>query len=391
MNDWSGKKHSTSPDTLKLSSALTGSAETMTPGHTSIKNRFVIGVLPGEGVGPELISVVVDLLQVVAHRWRLDFDIRTGSAIGTTAEKKHGAALTHQVIDFCESLFADGGALLCGPGGSRFVYDLRARFDLFCKFTPVRPITALQDTGVLKAAAVKAVDIVVVRENVSGLYFNEGHMSPDEATHTFRYSSKDVRRILQVAIRLAQQRRGRLALVVKPAAVKAVSQLWMEIFNDLTAGLGLATTILEVDNANYQIIAAASSFDVLVAPNMFGDILSDGASLLLGSRGMSFSGNFSSSGAAVYQTGHGAAYDLAGNDTANPIGQIMSAVFMLRESFGLIEQAAAIEAAVEQTLAAGIRTVDIAAPGSRIVSTQEMGMHIAAALEGGLAQVSTAP
>ena len=293
-------------DALSHSAILPGSSERSKYGRWPDTNRFVIGVLPGEGVGSELISVVRDLLHVVARHWQLDFEFRTGSAIGTEAEKDHGVALTQEVIDFCESLFADGGALLCGPGGSRFVYDLRARFDLFCKITPIQPIAALQDTGVLKPAAVESVDMLVVRENVGGLYFDQGQLSEDGATHSFRYSNKDVQRILEVAIRLAQLRRGRLALAVKPGAVKAVSQLWMDAFEGLTSGQGLSTTVLEIDNAAYQIIAAAPEFDVVVAPNMFGDILSDGAALLLSSRGLSFSGNFASSGAAVYQTGHGA-------------------------------------------------------------------------------------
>lgn len=389
MSNWSGTNISASNNSPIFCSALPGSREGLTELPRRNPGRLIVGVLEGEGVGPDLISVVLDLLQLAGRRWQLDFDIRFGSAIGTIAEEKHGAALTDEVMKFCESIFSEGGAILCGPGGSRFVYDLRARFDLFCKFTPVRPMPSLEDAGVLKAAAIDGVDLVVVRENVSGLYFNEGHLSESEATHTFCYSSKDVRRIIMVAIRLAQQRRQRLTLAVKPAAIKAVSQLWMNVFEELTADQGLVTSVLEIDNASYQIIAAANSFDVVVAPNMFGDILSDCAALLLSSRGMSYSGNFSSSGDAVYQTGHGAAYDLAGKNIANPIGQILSATFMLRESFGLHEPAAAIEAAVQQTLAAGIRTADIAAPGCRVVSTQDMGRYIASALEEEAAQVSS--
>lgn len=389
MGKWSGKDTSGYSNRTNLSSALPGSENGPVPLHRPDQDRFLIGVLEGEGVGPDLIAVVLDLLQLAGQRWQLDFDIRFGSAIGTVAEKKHGAALTADVVSFCKSIFSDCGAVLCGPGGSRFVYDLRARFDLFCKFTPVRPMPSLEDAGVLKSSAVHGVDMVVVRENVSGLYFNEGLLSDSEATHTFCYRSEDVRRIVNVAIQLSKQRRQRLTLAVKPAAIKAVSQLWMDIFEELTADQGLATSILEIDNASYQIIAAAESFDVVVAPNMFGDILSDGAALLLSSRGMSYSGNFSPTGDAVYQTGHGAAYDLAGKDKANPIGQILSATFMLRESFGLHEPAAAIEAAVEQTLAAGIRTADIAAPGSRVVSTREMGSYIASALDGEIARVSS--
>ena len=132
------------------------------------------------------------------------------------------------------------------------------------------------------------------------------------ALHTFRYNTGQVRRILEVAIELAQRHTGYVTLVVKPAGVPAVSGLWVELFHELTFGKGLHTRILEADNASHQIVAAARDFDVVIAPNSFGDILSDGAALLLGSRGLSHSGNFAANGPAVYQTGHGAASDLAG-------------------------------------------------------------------------------
>jgi len=319
--------------------------------------RYVIGMLPGEGVGPELIDVAGKLLEITAEHWNLNFDIQTGGAIGTEVEKKSGIALSEEVSKFAESIFAKQGVLLCGAGGGRFVYELRAHFDLFCKFTPVRSITAASDAGVLRPEATRDVDMVIVRENVGGLYFSDGSISETEAVHTFRYSAAHIRRILQIAIRLAHQRQGKLMLTVKTAAVREASQLWINCFNELTAGLGLDTCILEIDNANYQIISDAKRFDVIVTPNMFGDILSDVAALLLGSRGMSFSGNFSGNGAAAYQTAHGAAYDLERTDKANPIGQILSAAMMLRESFGLLDPAFAIESAVEKTIAAGVRTV----------------------------------
>lgn len=371
----------------RLTAALPGWTNDAARPNGPDARRFVIGVLPGEGVGPEGTAIATEVLRVVASRWDLDFDIRLGGVIGMAAERAHGLPLTAQVVGFCESIFADAGAILCGPGGGRFVYDLRARFDLFCKFTPVRPLPALSDAGVLRPEAVAGVDLIVVRENASGVYFGEGRRTPETATHTFRYHREEVRRIVAVAIRLAQQRRRKLALVVKPAAVREVSELWRDVFDELTRGQALDLSCLEVDNANYQLIANARAFDVVVAPNLFGDILSDGAALLLGSRGMSYSGNFGAPGIAVYQTGHGAAHDLAGQDVANPIGQILSAALLLRESFGLDAPAAAIEAAVARTLAAGLRTADIAAAGLPAVGTREMGRAIAAALERDVAAV----
>lgn len=351
-----------------------------------VRNEYTIGILAGEGIGPELMAGVAEVLDAVARHAPFSFDIRYGGLIGKSAEQAHGRALTPQVIEWCETLFADQGAILCGPGGGRFVYEMRARFQLFCKLTPIRPYPALRDTGVIRPEALANVDLVVVRENASGLYFGECNRHSDAAgvdrvTHTFGYRTDEVERIIAASINLARLRRGRLSLVVKPGGVPAVSQLWIDVFNELVSGAGISSDIIEVDNASYQIIAAAAGFDVIVAPNLFGDILSDAAALLLGSRGLSFSGNFAANGVATYQTGHGAAHDISGRDTANPVGQILSTAMMLRESFGLGHAADAIEAAIGQTLAAGIRTADIAAPGCRVVGTREMVRRIVAAIE----------
>lgn len=345
--------------------------------------RRVVGVLPGEGIGPEVVAAAVDVLDAAAASGG-GLELRTGGPIGTEALAAHGSALTEEVGRWCEEIFADGGVILCGPGGSRFVYELRARFDLFCKVTPVRPMPALAGAGVLRPEAREGVDIVVLRENAGGLYFGRWDREIDPAlgavaSHWFRYGEHEVRRIIGVGTRLARRRSGRIALVVKPGGMPAMSSLWTEIFQELTRG-ELDTRVLEVDNAAYQLIAAARDFDVVVAPNLFGDILSDGAALLLGSRGLSFSGNFGSRGVAVYQTGHGSARDLAGRGVANPIAQILASAMMLRESFGMAQPAASIEAAIEATLGKGLRTADIAEPGTKVVGTREMSDAIATCL-----------
>lgn len=354
----------------------------------------VIGILPGEGIGPEVLAVADDVLRAVSRRHGLDLDVRLGGPIGTSAEKTCGKPLSAEVEAFCASIFAAGGALLCGPGGSRFVYDLRARFGLFCKLIPVRPLAVLDDTGALRPAARADVDLVIVRENVSGCYFGKASRNVlpegEEVCHTFRHRSDVVRRLVTVAAELAQRRRGGLTLVVKPSGLPEVSQLWQEQFHRAVKGRALATRILEVDNAGYQLIAAGQQFDVVVAPNLFGDILGDGAALLLGSRGLSYSGNFGAPGVAVYQTGHGAAWDLAGQDVANPLGQLFALAMMLRESFGLDDAAASVESAIVEVLRAGVRTVDLRAPGATIVGTREMGRHIAAAIEPALPCFTTA-
>ena len=365
----------------RLALALPGWEQRSSPAR-----EHVIGVLPGEGIGPEVMEAAIDVLRAVGLCSQCEFDIRYGGPIGIEAEEAHGQPLTPQVIQWCESIFADDGAILCGPGGGRFVYDLRAQFDLFCKLTPVRPSPALRDTGALRPELLTEVDMVIVRENTGGLYFGEGRKEADPAgsetaVHTFRYSAGEVQRILKVAVALAGQRSGRLCLVVKPAGLPAVSELWTDLFKQAVSTARLDTHVLEVDAASYQIIAKAHEFDVVVAPNLFGDILSDSAALLLGSRGLSYSGNFGLPGVAVYQTGHGAAYDIAGKGVANPIGQIMSAAMLLRESFGLVDAAASMAKAIERTLADDIRTADIAAAGSTVLATQEMGRRIAEAVE----------
>jgi 3-isopropylmalate dehydrogenase len=357
--------------------------------------RPVIGVLPGEGIGPEVTAAAVDVLRALEASTGHTFDIRYGGPIGNAAEKETGKPLTHQVVRFCKSVFADGGAILCGAGGGRFVYELRAQFDLFCKFTPISPLPVLLNTGAVRSTARQGVDLIVVRENMGGAYFGQGSSQIgadglERVRHTFDYSTGQIARILSVAIRLANLRRGSLTLVVKRSGVPAVSELWAKLFTELTAGEGFDTLILEADNAAYQLIAAAHNFDVIVAPNMLGDILSDLAGVLLASRGLSFSGNFGNAGIAVYQTGHGAAYDLAGRNVANPVGQIHSAAMLLRESFGLVGAAATIEAAVVRTLAAGFRTADLAVPGSTVVGTREFAQRVADAIESESSKVAVA-
>ncbi|MEM8885768.1 MAG: isocitrate/isopropylmalate family dehydrogenase [Planctomycetota bacterium] len=333
-----------------------------------------VAVLPGEGVGPEVMEAALHVLAGV-----LECDVREGGPIGRAAWQAHGAALTEPVAALCAETFAAGGAVLCGPGGQRFVYDLRARFDLYIKRTPVRPIAALADAGPLRPEAVRDVDLLVVRENAGGLYFGPSEESDGASRQSFRYRDDEVRRLLAEAVRQARARRGRLALAVKPGAMPAASAQWTRIFEEM--GEGVQTEVLEVDNAAYQIVARARSFDVVAAPNLFGDILSDLAALLLGSRGLSYSGNFDGNfhggGAAVFQTGHGCAHDLAGRDVANPLGQILSAAMMLRAAFDRPTDAARIERAVERTVADGFRTADIAGPDATVVGTREMGRRVA--------------
>lgn len=360
-------------------------ALTQKPAITKLRDEYVIGILPGEGIGPEIIDVTLDILKRLSNHTPERFKIENGGEIGVPAKVKFGKALTNEVIDFCQSVFKRRGAILCGPGGERFVYTLRSQFDLFCKFTPIKALSVLDNTGAIKADVRKNANMVVIRENIGGLYFGEWGITVDgqkeSAFHRFSYDRDHVTRILNVAIKLASMRHNKLTVVLKPGGVPAISELWQTILTELTHQSSIETQMLEVDNAMYQMIANPEQFDVVVAPNMFGDVLSDGAALLLGSRGLSYSGNFGDSGKAVFQTGHGAAHDLAGKDTANPIGQILSLAMLLRESFGLFHYAEMIESAIQETLIDGWRTPDIREPGCKLVGTQEMGSHIGDRLE----------
>jgi 3-isopropylmalate dehydrogenase len=350
------------------------------------QTRGLIGVLGGEGIGPDVMGAALEVLEAARSAGGSDFEIRQGGAIGRDAELMTGRALTEEVAAFCAGLFDEGGVLLCGPGGGRFVYDLRRRFDLFCKISPLKPMGCLLEAGRLKSRCVEGVDILIVRENVGGVYQGDWRETAHErdgrvCEHAFRYSEVQVRRLLDAAASLAAQRRGNLAVVVKEGGIPAVSALWRDIGNDAASRAGVAPSFVDIDLAAYRLVADPLSFDVLAAPNLFGDVLADVGAVLLASRGMSFSGNFAESGAAVYQTNHGSALDLAGQGRANPIGQIASTAMMLRESFGLAREAAWIEDAVEETLRLGFRTFDIAEPGATIVGTAELGQRIAAEVE----------
>jgi 3-isopropylmalate dehydrogenase len=342
----------------------------------------VIGVLDGEGVGQEVVAAALEVLAGVADGSGRRFSVRKGGAIGLPAKAATGHELPPDVVGFCDGVFRDGGALLCGPGGGRFVYDLREKFHLFCKVVPLRPLPMLRGAGPLRPETVAGADILVVRENVAGVYLGEPGELRDggrlaEAQHRFRYDAVQVDRIVRVAMGLARRRRGRLAVVAKRFGIPSISELWIETAKALNADFGLDLEFLEVDNACFQIVADAKRFDVMVAPNLFGDVVGDTGALLLGSRGLSYSANFGEGGRAAYQTAHGSAHDLARTDRANPLGQIQALAMLLHESFGLVELRTAIERGVGRVLSEGWRTADLMEPGCRMVGTRELGSRIA--------------
>jgi len=341
---------------------------------------FVLGAFEGEGVGPDVVAAALDVLAALAASGEVDVAVQRAPRGGRPAGE-----LSPEIAGFCRDVFDAGGAVLAGAAAGRFVYDLRARFDLFCKLVPLRPSPALAKVGALKREHLAGVDVLLVRENVAGVYQGRGAIAAADdgqrrAEHTFAYSEPEVQRIVSVAARLARRRRGALAVVVKDGGVPAMTTLWRDAGTAIAAAAGVDVTFVNVDLAAYRLVQEPRTLDVVVAPNLYGDVLADVGAVLLGGRGLSHSGNFSGTGAAVYQTNHGSALDLAGTDRANPAGQILALAMLLRESGGFDRAAARIEAALEEVWASGWRTADVAEPGCRIVGTREMGARIADAV-----------
>jgi 3-isopropylmalate dehydrogenase len=348
------------------------------PARPAPSQPFLIGALPGEGVGPAVVEAALEVLAAAGSVSGQAFEVRFGGAIGLDAIGRSGSPLSEEVAGFCREIFAAGGAVLAGPGGGRFVYDMRRTFDLFCKLSPVHAFAELLGAGRLRPEAAEGIDLVVVRENLGGLYQGESRREERGVVHTFASSADEARRILDVGARLALRRRGGLAVVIKDSGLPALSALWREQAHAAAAEAGIGCSFLDIDYAVYQLIQNPRGFDVLVAPNCFGDILADLGGVLMGSRGLTFGASYAASGAAVYQTNHGAAYDLAGTDRANPAGQILALAMMLRESFGLPEEADRVEEALRQVWRSGWRTADVEEAGCKVVGTREMARLVAA-------------
>jgi 3-isopropylmalate dehydrogenase len=349
----------------------------------------LLGVLPGEGVGPEITDAALEVLRRLGEAGGAGVAVEVGGPIGRDAERISGTALPDEVVDFCRGILDRSGAILSGPGGGRYVYDLRRKLDLFLKISPIQIWNGLPEASPLRPERLDGVDLLLVRENLGGVYQGRPEAVRDGdgnglVRHAFHYSEADVRRFLDAAARLAHRRRGELTVVTKEAGVPAVSRLWRECATEAASEHGVRCSMVDTDLAAYRLVDQPQLFDVIAAPNLYGDVLSDLAAVLLGSRGLSFSGNFTTRGDAVYQTNHGAAYDIAGTDRANPIGQILSTVMLLRESLGLEREARAVEEGIRRVWREGRRTDDLARPGERAVGTREMTALVAEAAAGHL-------
>jgi 3-isopropylmalate dehydrogenase len=344
----------------------------------------LVGVLPGEGVGPDLVRIGLQVLSALEAVGTQRFCVRTfpGRAM---SGGPGGGDLDPELVAFCQTIFAGGGAIFAGAMGGRFVYQLRRLFRLFCKVSPVRVCDEILAAGKMKAEAVRGVDLLLVRENVSGIYQGEWSESRTPgghrvAEHRFRYAEPEVRAILEAAVSMARRRRGKLTVVAKEGGVPGITRLWYDCAQEIARRESLTLSFANVDLAAYSLLQHARELDVVVAPNLFGDMLADLAGVLLGSRALTYSGNFAADGAAVYQTNHGAASDLLGADQANPVGQIFSLAMLLRESFGLHREAELVEGAVRRVWREGWRTRDLDQPACRQLGTREMGERVSEAV-----------
>jgi 3-isopropylmalate dehydrogenase len=352
--------------------------------------RQRIAVLRGDGVGPEIVEEALRVLRAVARRSGHDLELVEAYA-GGEAWERYGEHLPQATLDACRA--AD--AILKGPFGgptseldhpkwrgveTTAILGLRRAFDLFMNLRPVVVYPEVVALSPLRPEIVEGVDMLIVRELTGGIYFGErGERTVGgerQVWDTESYTEGEIARITHGAFRLARGRRNHLTLVAK-SNILSSSVLWREVLATIAPLYpDVRHDYLHVDNASMQIIANPRQFDVLLTNNLFGDILSDEASVLAGSLGMLGSASLNTAGFGMYEPVHGSAPDIAGQGKANPIAMILSMAMMLRLSFGLEDEAAAVEAAVRSALAEGLRTPDIAAAGGTVVSTQQLGAAI---------------
>lgn len=364
-----------------------------TPGpHMSLK----ILALAGDGIGPEIVDAALRVLDAIQRSAAVDFTIER-ALVGGAAVDATGDPLPEDTL----RLARDANAILFGSIGGpkwdrierqnrpeRGLLRLRASLGLFGNLRPAYLYPELAASSTLKSEVVSGLDIMIVRELVSGLYFGEPRgIATDEngerfGYNTMRYTESEIERVAHLAFRIAERRHRRLTSIDK-ANVLEVMELWREVVENVARDYpDVFVEHMYVDNAAMQLVRAPQQFDVLLTSNLFGDILSDLASMLTGSIGMLPSASLDAGGKGLYEPVHGSAPDLAGTNKANPLAAILSAAMMLRYSLDMAEQADRIEAAVATTLRAGIRTPDIAAPGCRVVGTEEMGAAVADVLLG---------
>lgn len=349
--------------------------------------QYRITLLPGDGIGPEIMLVAVDVLKVVGKQLDIHFEFQE-ALIGGAAIDATGEPLPPTTLEMCKDSDA---VLLAAIGGYKWdslprhlrpetgLLGLRAGLGLFANLRPAKILPQLIDASSLKPEVVEGVDIMVVRELTGGVYFGQPkgifttETGEKRGVNTMAYTEAEIDRIGRVAFETAQKRQGKLCSVDK-ANVLEVSQLWRDRMTQLaTEYPDIELSHMYVDNAAMQLVRYPKQFDTIVTGNLFGDILSDAAAMLTGSIGMLPSASLGASGPGVFEPVHGSAPDIAGQDKANPLAQVLSAAMMLR--YGLNQPIAAdrIENAVLQVLDRGDRTGDIMSPGMNLLGCRAMG------------------
>lgn len=360
-----------------------------------MSTSFHITLLPGDGIGPEIMDVAVAVLKRVGQQMKLAFEF-TSAPIGGAAIDATGTPLPESTLETCRRSDA---VLLAAIGGYQWdnlprhlrpetgLLGLRAGLGLFANLRPATILPQLAGASSLKPEIVAGVDIMVVRELTGGIYFGQprGIFEAEDGTlrgvNSMTYSAAEVDRIGRVAFETAQKRSKRLCSVDK-ANVLEVSQLWRDRLNALAPDYPeVDLTHLYVDNAAMQLVRCPTQFDTIVTGNLFGDILSDIAAMLTGSIGMLPSASLGASGPGLFEPVHGSAPDIAGQDKANPLAQVLSAAMMLRYGLNQPEAAHRIEQAVLQVLDRGYRTGDILGEGTQAVGCQAMGQALIDALD----------
>ena len=353
-----------------------------------------IAILPGDGIGPEIMAQAVKVLGVLGEKFELE-----SADVGGAGYAAHGHPLPPGTL----ALAKGADAVLFGAVGD-YQYDkleralrpeqailgLRKELALFANLRPAILYPELAGASTLKPEVVSGLDILIIRELTGDIYFGKPRgvrECPDgpfkgerEGFDTMRYAETEIRRIAHVAFRAAQKRSGRVTSVDK-ANVLETFQFWRDIVTEVHRDYpDVELDHMYVDNAAMQLVRAPKKFDVLVTGNMFGDILSDCAAMLTGSIGMLPSASLDANNKGLYEPSHGSAPDIAGKGIANPLATILSAAMMLRFSLDKAEQAERIETAVKKVLAQGLRTADIYEPGTEKVSTEQMGDAVVKAL-----------
>ncbi|KAE9639942.1 3-isopropylmalate dehydrogenase [Pseudomonas sp. PB103] len=351
-------------------------------------------ILPGDGIGPEIMAEAVKVLELANDKYSLGFEL-SHDLIGGAAIDKHGVPLADETL---ERARAADAVLLGAVGGPKWdtierdirpergLLKIRAQLGLFGNLRPAILYPQLAEASSLKPEIVAGLDILIVRELTGGIYFGapRGTRTLEngerQSYDTLPYSESEIRRIARVGFDMAMVRGKKLCSVDK-ANVLASSQLWREIVEEVAKDYPeVELSHMYVDNAAMQLVRAPKQFDVIVTDNMFGDILSDQASMLTGSIGMLPSASLDTNNKGMYEPCHGSAPDIAGKGIANPLATILSVSMMLRYSFNLQDAADAIEKAVSVVLDQGLRTGDIYSAGCSKVGTQEMGDAVVAAL-----------